>query len=206
MARFVPVAPVPSCVVGWCQEFGAEVCAGCGDPMTPASDHCVCTRCQTVCTGKFEACEQVWARGAATVSVTRPDAPQVDVALADARPSVTQSEPERFDPAVAEPVADLVRALPGRIAGELAQNAERQQEVLLAATERLAAVLARRICSDIARSQQEVVAELTVAIGALGDSVRAQRARLDDLAEAVEVLAGPPMGHSQPSGSAGAAS
>lgn len=50
--------------MGWCHEFGVEIEASCGHPMTAGASACSCSECETVCQGRFEGgCEEVWRRG-----------------------------------------------------------------------------------------------------------------------------------------------
>ncbi|MBK9181076.1 MAG: hypothetical protein IPM45_16225 [Acidimicrobiales bacterium] len=49
--------------MGWCHEFGVEICAGCGEAMVPGVGACSCATCGTVCTGRFRGCPDVWERG-----------------------------------------------------------------------------------------------------------------------------------------------
>lgn len=58
--------------MGWCQEFGAEVRAGCGHAMTARPSSCACPECGAVCEGKFAGCAVVWANGPRLSSVHRP--------------------------------------------------------------------------------------------------------------------------------------
>ncbi len=58
--------------MGWCHEFGPQIAETCEHPMTAHSDHCECTVCGTVCTGRFAGCGAVWARGPREVSVSAP--------------------------------------------------------------------------------------------------------------------------------------
>jgi hypothetical protein len=59
-------------VMGWCHEFGPQIAETCEHPMTAHSDHCECTVCGTVCTGRFAGCGAVWARGPREVAVNAP--------------------------------------------------------------------------------------------------------------------------------------
>jgi BMFP domain-containing protein YqiC len=61
--------------MGWCYEFGAQICEGCGAPMIASSSSCTCDQCGTVCTGRFSSCRDVWARGPQPFTVVAP--PQV---------------------------------------------------------------------------------------------------------------------------------
>ncbi|MEY2424822.1 MAG: hypothetical protein QOI61_394 [Actinomycetota bacterium] len=58
--------------MGWCHEFGPQIAETCEHPMTAHSDHCECTVCGTVCTGRFAGCGAVWARGPREVAVNAP--------------------------------------------------------------------------------------------------------------------------------------
>ena len=58
--------------MGWCYEFGAQICEGCGSPMIASSSSCTCDQCGTVCTGRFSSCRDVWARGPQPFTVVAP--------------------------------------------------------------------------------------------------------------------------------------
>lgn len=60
--------------MGWCHEFGPQISETCEHPMTAGRDHCSCSVCGTVCTGRFAGCGSVWAAGPRGV---RPDAPHL---------------------------------------------------------------------------------------------------------------------------------
>ncbi|HEX6311152.1 MAG TPA: hypothetical protein VF152_05965 [Acidimicrobiia bacterium] len=49
--------------MGWCHEFGEDIRPGCDHLMSPAGESCHCASCATTCTGRFQGCTQVWARG-----------------------------------------------------------------------------------------------------------------------------------------------
>ena len=49
--------------MGYCHEFGSQICEGCGEPMLAAHASCVCDACGTECRGRFPGCAAVWARG-----------------------------------------------------------------------------------------------------------------------------------------------
>ncbi len=78
--------------MGWCQEFGAEIQAGCDHAMVAAADHCFCPECGTDCRGKFDACAEVWAAGASNVELSRPTQSGTSVAALDSGLS-TRSTP-----------------------------------------------------------------------------------------------------------------
>jgi DNA-binding SARP family transcriptional activator len=48
--------------MGWCHEFGCQITSGCNHPMKAGAASCTCTVCDTVCTGKFSGCPEVFAR------------------------------------------------------------------------------------------------------------------------------------------------
>src|SRR3954453_22789057 len=48
--------------MGWCHEFGCQITSGCNHPMKAGASSCTCTVCDTVCTGKFSGCPEVFAR------------------------------------------------------------------------------------------------------------------------------------------------
>lgn len=58
--------------MGWCYEFGAQICEGCGAPMIASTSSCTCDQCGTVCTGRFSSCRDVWARGPQPFTVVAP--------------------------------------------------------------------------------------------------------------------------------------
>jgi hypothetical protein len=64
--------------MGWCHEFGPQIAESCEHPMTAHTDHCECTVCGTVCTGRFAGCGAVWARGPREVAVNAPHIGRVD--------------------------------------------------------------------------------------------------------------------------------
>ena len=64
--------------MGWCHEFGPQIAETCEHPMTAHSDHCECTVCGTVCTGRFAGCGAVWARGPREVSIDAPHLGRVE--------------------------------------------------------------------------------------------------------------------------------
>jgi hypothetical protein len=49
--------------VGLCTEFGPRIQPGCDHPMVAEGNACACPSCGAVCTGRFNGCAQVWARG-----------------------------------------------------------------------------------------------------------------------------------------------
>ncbi|HVT77571.1 MAG TPA: hypothetical protein VHD87_11130, partial [Acidimicrobiales bacterium] len=93
--------------------------------MTAHADHCECTVCGTVCTGRFAGCGAVWARGPREVSVNAPrlireDAPKIEserwrlpleaAASSLGLPSIPEAEPEPV--ATTEPALSLVLDTP----------------------------------------------------------------------------------------------
>ncbi len=48
--------------MGWCHEFGCQITSGCNHPMKAGATACTCSVCDTVCTGKFSGCPEVFAR------------------------------------------------------------------------------------------------------------------------------------------------
>ncbi|HVV35168.1 MAG TPA: hypothetical protein VHC63_01100 [Acidimicrobiales bacterium] len=93
--------------------------------MTAYADHCECTVCGTVCTGRFAGCGAVWARGPREVSVNAPrlireDAPKIEserwrlpleaVASSLGLPSIPEAEPEPVP--TTEPALSLVLDTP----------------------------------------------------------------------------------------------
>jgi DNA-binding SARP family transcriptional activator len=48
--------------MGWCHEFGCQITSGCNHPMQAGATACTCAVCDTVCTGRFSACPEVWGR------------------------------------------------------------------------------------------------------------------------------------------------
>lgn len=58
--------------MGWCHEFGTQVCEGCLEPMVAGAEACTCAACGTTCTGKFGGCPDVWARGPRAVALVEP--------------------------------------------------------------------------------------------------------------------------------------
>jgi DNA-binding SARP family transcriptional activator len=83
--------------MGWCHEFGSQIRAGCGHPMRAGENACVCPECGVVCTGKFAACDEVWARGPREVHlVAQP------LALMQRKGSLARVPP----PVVADPSPD----------------------------------------------------------------------------------------------------
>jgi DNA-binding SARP family transcriptional activator len=60
--------------MGWCHEFGCQITTGCNHPMEAGASACSCAVCDTVCTGKFSGCPEVFARSVA-VAVAAPAAP-----------------------------------------------------------------------------------------------------------------------------------
>ncbi|MDQ6726892.1 MAG: hypothetical protein M3066_12105 [Actinomycetota bacterium] len=48
--------------MGWCHEFGCQITSGCNHPMEAGATACTCAVCDTVCTGRFTACPEVWGR------------------------------------------------------------------------------------------------------------------------------------------------
>jgi hypothetical protein len=62
--------------MGWCHEFGTQVCEGCLEPMVAGAESCTCAACGTSCTGKFSGCPDVWARGPRRVTLVEP--PQLE--------------------------------------------------------------------------------------------------------------------------------
>lgn len=61
--------------MGWCHEFGVEIEARCGHPMTAGESACSCSECGAVCDGRFEGgCEAVWQRGPRLDAPPRPSA------------------------------------------------------------------------------------------------------------------------------------
>jgi hypothetical protein len=62
--------------MGWCHEFGPQIREGCDHPMSAGQRECHCLVCGTRCEGRFQACSEVWGRGAAPAFVA-PPAPRV---------------------------------------------------------------------------------------------------------------------------------
>ena len=65
--QWMAEAAVESCQMGWCQEFGVQIRAGCDHVMVPGDDSCSCSECGTVCPGRFAGCSIVWRTGATPV-------------------------------------------------------------------------------------------------------------------------------------------
>ncbi|MHB1987954.1 MAG: hypothetical protein ACYCSF_08220 [Acidimicrobiales bacterium] len=57
--------------MGWCNEFGSEITAGCDHAMQASTESCTCPECGVICSGRFKACPAVWAAGPRTVVLAR---------------------------------------------------------------------------------------------------------------------------------------
>jgi hypothetical protein len=82
--------------MGWCHEFGPQIAETCEHPMTAHSDHCECTVCGTVCTGRFAGCGAVWARGPREVAVNAPRLGRENGGSDPFAPKPTQPADERW--------------------------------------------------------------------------------------------------------------
>ncbi|MGI8983567.1 MAG: BTAD domain-containing putative transcriptional regulator [Acidimicrobiales bacterium] len=77
--------------MGWCHEFGCQITSGCNHPMKAGASACSCTICDTVCTGKFSGCPEVFARAVPVAAPSRP-APQAPPATTPA-PAAAARQP-----------------------------------------------------------------------------------------------------------------
>jgi hypothetical protein len=77
--------------MGHCYEFETEIQAGCDHPMVAQADCCVCPDCGARCTGKFNGCAAVWARGDVSVELFAP-ARRGDVRTPDRAPDLPPIE------------------------------------------------------------------------------------------------------------------
>ncbi len=68
--------------MGWCHEFGCQITSGCNHPMKAGQASCTCTVCETVCTGKFSGCPEVFARSVPVAAPSRPSQPTATPARA----------------------------------------------------------------------------------------------------------------------------
>lgn len=195
--------------MGWCQEFGVEVQAGCDHSMTAAEDHCSCPTCGVVCMGQFDGCSDVWRQGAATVDMGRltsvarlapepQEGPPPAASTASAQPAATSAPKtgrsprvEASEGAATAALTQLVDALPGRVSALLAEATRQQQTDLLAATERLAVVLAKRVATEVERIDEVRLQQGRPEIEALTAMVRRQQEQLEQLTILVEQLADP---------------
>src|SRR5215218_6998191 len=72
--------------MGWCHEFGCQITSGCNHPMKAGAAACTCTVCDTVCTGKFSGCPEVFAR-AVPVAGPAPAPPRSEVSTTSPAPA-----------------------------------------------------------------------------------------------------------------------
>ena len=83
--------------MGWCHEFGCQITSGCNHPMKAGASACTCTICETVCTGKFSGCPEVFARSVPLAAPSRPTPqpapPPRPQAPAPAHAAATHPEP-----------------------------------------------------------------------------------------------------------------
>ena len=63
--------------MGLCHDFGSPISDHCTHPMRAGAASCTCDECGVVCTGLFDACSDVWARGPHPVLLSR--RPRTDV-------------------------------------------------------------------------------------------------------------------------------
>ena len=121
--------------MGWCQEFGLPIDAGCDHAMAAGHDQCSCPTCGVVCRGRFSGCSLVWladpAPGAATKRLeTRAGAP---LSLAAASPSVTtngHSAPRgELPPATARPDVETLAKQLDDLRAEVSQLSAQIKEL-----------------------------------------------------------------------------
>lgn len=192
--------------MGWCQEFGAVIHEGCGHGMVAEPDHCQCPVCGVRCPGKFDACKNVWANGAAPVSLSEPSSPPSPAAPPAVAPQGVSSLPAA--PPVTEPVIPssrtaavssssaaasgddhhgldqlrrMVAALPHSIRAVLAEARQDQHHDLAATADQLAVVLAKRVAAEVDRFEAARTTPLAESLAELTASVQALHDRLDAL-------------------------
>ena len=71
--------------MGWCHEFGCQITSGCNHPMKAGASACTCRMCDTVCTGRFSGCTEVWSRSVA-VRAPAQARPVASVAMSSGEP------------------------------------------------------------------------------------------------------------------------
>jgi hypothetical protein len=74
--------------MGLCTEFGTHIHAGCDEPMVAGSASCSCPSCHVVCTGRFQGCAIVWAKGSGPVTIPRQPDPPTAVATLTTVPAL----------------------------------------------------------------------------------------------------------------------
>jgi DNA-binding SARP family transcriptional activator len=79
--------------MGWCHEFGCQITSGCNHPMKAGQASCTCTVCETVCTGKFSGCPEVFARSVPVAAPSRPAQPAQAAQPAPAQPAAQAAPP-----------------------------------------------------------------------------------------------------------------
>ncbi|HEX2046562.1 MAG TPA: BTAD domain-containing putative transcriptional regulator [Acidimicrobiales bacterium] len=93
--------------MGWCHEFGCQITTGCNHPMKAGAAACTCAVCDTVCTGRFSGCPEVFAR---TVAVTAPSRPVASTSVPSGPPPSDPPRPAASRPAVSPPAPAPVPA------------------------------------------------------------------------------------------------
>ncbi len=90
--------------MGLCHDFGSQIAEHCSHPMRAGFDACTCDECGVVCSGLFEACSEVWARGPHPVLLTSrlPSDVQAPAAQAPANGQHRQREPDPPPPMSAD--------------------------------------------------------------------------------------------------------
>jgi hypothetical protein len=139
--------------MGWCHEFGIQICAGCGQPMVAGASSCHCDACGTECPGRFAGCRDVWARG------PRRDARPRRAPPGAARRHIPVAQPNAAAaaPADADPGLEGRRVVDDMLAAALAVLSQRVEE--------LAAALAnqQRTIADLGRQQAVLVKQVRLA-------------------------------------------
>lgn len=149
--RSRPVAPNRRPVawphMGWCAEFAHRIAHNCDQPMVAGKSSCSCPSCGVVCTGKFPACSEVWARWAnppkvavsapARSSATRAPQSTPTTAVANGRPL---SLPDHVD----QPLDTGQGARIGNGNGAVQQDLLAQMRSISERLEQLSAVAASR--------------------------------------------------------------
>jgi hypothetical protein len=93
--------------MGLCHDFGSQIAEHCDHPMRAGADACTCDECGIVCSGLFDACTDVWARGPHPVLLV--SRPRIEVPAPPVRsPANGQQRRQEPDP-LPPPVAAEVR-------------------------------------------------------------------------------------------------
>lgn len=146
--------------MGWCHEFGCQITSGCNHPMKAGASACTCAICDTVCTGKFSGCPEVFARSVPVAVSSRPAPAQP--------PLARQPAPAAAAPAARQPAAQHQAQQPAtqqQAGGMLSrENGARVLHWMRAEFDGVKAQL-HAVASSLAH-QQAVVADLAANRGA----------------------------------------